>query len=247
MKKYLSLMLSLCISTCYAIGPNELIFDNTKFIKRTEKTQNHTVSAEYTPIDKNSSASITIMHVMGKNDPYKLANGLRHKKSIEVLEIDNVKEDRSDLLVSFIKFDMDNLKVQNNLCRIQRNPDNKSSVVFQYIDTKKLKSQTEGMVPFDYARITENVKQLPIDKYLTSLSQTKRPDEQMERHIPWYQRPYANRNMYGRPIYGNPNMYRNSHYRNTNMYRNSDRNHYRQDSNRYQNPNENRQAPRYSF
>src|SRR5207253_4126093 len=130
----LILMLSVWAIPSYAIGPSEIQFNEMKFFKHSEKMQNNIISAQYAPLDKNSPASITIMHVLGKPDPGKLAKGLKTKKSIEVVEIDNLKEDQSDLLVSFIKFDMPHLKVENNLCRIKRAADKTGSVVFQYID-----------------------------------------------------------------------------------------------------------------
>lgn len=190
MKKIILLLIGIFVQTSYAIGPNEIYFNNIKFFKKDEKTQNYIVSSDYAPVDGKSSASITIMHVMGKNDPGKLAKGLKEKKSVEVLEVENIKPDQSDLLVSFVKFDTTNSKVENNLCRIKTDPSQKGCVIFQYIDTKRLKGQ-EGVEQVDFTTLSENMKSLPLDQYVGSLSQNFRGRMDMSGRLPWYKRPGA--------------------------------------------------------
>ncbi len=191
----ISLLLAPFISTCFAMGPNEIMLNGTKFIKNIEKSKNNTISAEYSPANGNSSESIIITHVLDKNDPSQIASGLKGKKSIEVVDVDAVKEDRSDMLVTFVKFDLPNLKVQNNLCRIVKSANN-GSIVFQYVDTKRLKSSTDGATFPDFTQVSENLKQLPIEKYSTTLSQTQTRSYEPNRNysydnLPWYKRPNA--------------------------------------------------------
>lgn len=188
-----------CLSSAHALGPNQLSFNGMKFYKSDERTQNNVRIAEYEAVDGNNAASIVLTHVLDKNDPSKIATGLKQKKSIEVMDVENVKPDSSDVMVTFVKFDMPNLKVENNLCRIIKSPAQNGSIVFQYVEKKKLKSQAEGATIPDFTVLAENLKELPIDQYVSSLSQTRsetasyhQPARRVSNsNIPWYKRPGA--------------------------------------------------------
>ncbi len=193
------------VSTCVALGPSELTFNGIRFHKSDEKRQNNVIVADYEAYGPESTASITITHVLDKNDPGQIADGLKQKKSIEVMDIEKLKPDNSDVLVTFVKFDQANLKVENNLCRIFKNGQN-GSIVFQYIDTKKIKSQAEGATIPDFTQLADNMKQLGIDQYFTAQaaiaqngedfgqyrrSNIRRTQSYSNGHIPWYKRPGA--------------------------------------------------------
>jgi hypothetical protein len=129
-----------------------------------------------------------LTHVLDKNDPAQIVQGLKKKKSVEVVESEKLKD--GDYLVSFVKFDMPNLKVQNNLCRIKKDP-HQGSIVFQYIDTKRMKSQSEGAPFTDFTQVSEKVKELPLDSYMTAYSESRSYRPVSDSHIPWYKRPNA--------------------------------------------------------
>ncbi|HRE32075.1 MAG TPA: hypothetical protein PLD88_08890, partial [Candidatus Berkiella sp.] len=67
-----------------------------------------------------------------KNDPNRIATDLKGKKGVDIVDVESLTPDRSDLVIRFVQFDMPNLKVKNNICRIKRSSNNKGSVVFQY-------------------------------------------------------------------------------------------------------------------
>lgn len=214
MKNILKLLLiSPFIVNCYAMGPSEITFNGIKFVKNAEKRQNNNISAEYSPLNKNSAASLVVTHVMDKNEPTKIAKALKEKKSVEVVESEILNGDNSDVLVTFVKFDLPNLKVQNNLCRIIKSPSQGGSIVFQYIETNKLKSQTEGTTLPDFALMTDSIKQLPLDKYLTSMSEpmsrATRYVQQDNNNVPWYKRPNARA---GAEYYSRGNVRNTSYY-----------------------------------
>lgn len=203
MKKHILPLFFICqfLAPCYALGPYTIELDGVRFIKNNEKQQQNSTTAEYLPANKNSSASIVITHVQDKNSPHKIATGLKSKKSVEVIDIENINN--ADVMVSFVKFDIPNLKVQNNLCRIKASPNKNGSIVFQYIDTQKMKNQSEGAALPDFEKLGESLKQLPIDQYIATASQTREYKETSETkenrifnregngNIPWYKRPGA--------------------------------------------------------
>lgn len=187
--KRIFLMLSLvaAATTTYAVGPNELNFDGLRYYKISERTKGNSIAAEYKPQARNSAAQVIITYVTDKNDPNRIAKDLRGKKGVDIVDIESLVPDRSDLLIRFIQFDMGNLKVKNNICRIKRSANNRGSVVFQYVESKHLKHQAEGSVMPDFTKVADNLKQLPVEKYSTSLSQ-RMVHEYDEEYIPWYQR-----------------------------------------------------------
>lgn len=188
MKKLLLIILFSHIGNALALGPNELSFNGLKYYKNNEKHNGSSYSAEYAPANRNASSSIVITQVYDKNEPTKVVKSLRGKKSVEVVEVANVAANNSDLLVSFIKFDMPNLKVQNNLARIKAQSNGKGSIVFQYVDTQRLKNHAEGSAFPDFSAIAENMKQLPLDHYASTYSQ---PFSRQDRSVPWFKRPGA--------------------------------------------------------
>ncbi len=218
MKKLLVLLgVNLSLATCYALGPTEISFNGERFYKSNEKQQNSAIIAEYLP-NGNSSNSIILTHVLNKNDPSKIAQGLKTKKSIEVVDIESLNTDRTDMLVSFVKFDTSNSKVQNNICRIIRN-DKGGSFVFQYVDTKRLKGQGEGTTLPDFTQLSELMKQVPVDKYshatnsLPAQSYSHSYGSRTERsNIPWHKRQNARMGKGAYPGYNQKASYR-YHYR----------------------------------
>lgn len=186
-KALIFLLLGQLVSNCYAIGPNELTIDGMRFVKSNERAHNNSIAAEYVSASKNSSASVIITHVTDKNDPSKLVKGLKEKKSVSIIDTESLKPDNSDMLVTFVMFDLPNLKVKNNLCRIKRSPNQNGSIVLQYVDTKRLKSQSEGATLTDFAQISESVKQLPVDQYLSSMSH----HFERKSNVPWFKRANA--------------------------------------------------------
>jgi hypothetical protein len=193
MKKTLILIiLCHCFSLCKAVGPKEINFDGSQYLKTNEQAHGGSIAAEYSPQGKNDGSQIIITHVQDKNDPNKLAKNLKSKKGVEVIDIEKLKSDNSDLLVWFVQFDLPHLKVKNSICRIIKNPRQNGSTVFQYVETKKLKSQSEGAPLPDFTRLAENMKKLPIDQYPTTLSQSMTHSTSFKRpHIPWYKRKNA--------------------------------------------------------
>ncbi|MBS0288774.1 MAG: hypothetical protein JSS07_01895 [Proteobacteria bacterium] len=194
MKKILTIFgLNFCFATCYALGPNEINFNGITFYKSNEKQQNNAVIAEYTSVG-DSQASIILTHVLNKNDPNKIAQDLKTKKSIDVVDIESLNTDNSDVLVSFVKFDASNSRVQNNICRIKRSGEKEGSFVFQYMDTKRLKSQAEGTTLPDFTQLSEVMKKAPIDKILNSTSSAapnfaaRGERSPSAAHMPWYKR-----------------------------------------------------------
>ncbi|MCS5710398.1 hypothetical protein [Candidatus Berkiella aquae] len=201
MKKILSLLvLSTFMTASYAIGPNELSFDGARYYKISERTKGRSIAAEYAPQSRNSAARVIITHVTDKNDPNKIATDLKGKKGVDIVDVESLTPDRSDLIIRFIQFDMGNLKVKNNICRIKRSANNKGSVVFQYVESKRLKHQAEGSTMPDFTKVADNMKQLPVEKYSTSLSQRMIATDD-EEYVPWHQR-QRSRGYWGRqPMY----------------------------------------------
>jgi hypothetical protein len=172
MKKELILLISLqFVSTGFAVGPNELNFDGARYFKTSEKLNGNSLAAEYASRGGNSASKIIVTHVRDKNNPNKIATDLKTKKGVEVVDIENLKDDHSDVLVRFIQFDVPNSKVKNNICRIKRSANQNGSVVFQYVESKQLRSHAEGSVMPDFTKIADNMKLLPVEQYSTSLSQ----------------------------------------------------------------------------
>lgn len=190
MKKLVSIALLLHLGCAQAIGPSEINFNGMKFFKSNETSNGSSISAEYMPTNRSRGESIVITHVLDKNEPGPVITSLRGKKSVEIVEVANLN--KADALVSFIKFDLPNLKVQNNMARIKTAANNKGSVVFQYIETQRLQSSTEGSTFPDFSSIAETMKQMPIEHYTASGSEG-------------YSRPYDNKNYQGMPWYKRPN------------------------------------------
>ncbi len=192
------------LSTSYAMGPNEINFNGTRFYKSNERSQKNVLISEYEP-NNDSSATIILTHVLDKNDPSQIAASLKQKKSIEVMDVENLNPENSDVLVTFVKFDNASSKVENSLCRIIKNPGQNGSLVFQYMDSNNLNNKGEGAAIPDFTAVADSIKQLPLDKYLTTMSETKtyypsnarrraRYDNQYEGYnsnVPWYKRPGA--------------------------------------------------------
>lgn len=184
----LALMLCQLATASYAVGPNELNFDGFRYYKVSEKAKGNSLAAEYKTQNRNGYSSVIITYVTDKNDPNKIASDLRGKKGVDIIDIESLAPDRSDLLIRFMQFDTQNSRVKNNICRIKKSANNKGSVVFQYVENKHFKSgQTGGAELPDFTKIAENMKQLPVEKYSTSLSQrmTNYDDEE---YVPWHQR-----------------------------------------------------------
>ncbi len=181
----LFLLCSQCISTCYALGPNELMFNDHKYIKQIEKSHDRTFSAEYTSIHEKNK-KIILHQVLDKNEPSAVVDSLKQHKTVEIAEVENINND--DLLITFVRFDLPNSKVEQNLCRIIKNRHQRGCVVFQYVDTQKMTNQTNGFTTVDFTQVSENIKHLPLEEYVSTLSQTLRPKE---KEIPWYDRPGA--------------------------------------------------------
>lgn len=193
-----------CLSVCYALGPNQLVFDNIKFNKQAEKSHDQTYSAEYLPASK-SNAKVILYHVLDKKNPQVLLNSLKQKKGVEIVEVQN--GNNNDLLVTFIRFDLKKQNVEQNLCRITANENHKGSVVFQYTYTQKLKSPAEGVQTQDFSEAIDKIKELPLEQYISSLSQNLAPKA---KEIPWYDRPgaWAGRDEYLKRRY----YYRNNRF-----------------------------------
>ncbi len=83
MKKLITTVFCLTMATCgFALGPNEINFNGIKFYKNNEKTQQNVIISEYEPAN-GSSSSIVLTHVLDKNDPSAIAEGLKQKKLID--------------------------------------------------------------------------------------------------------------------------------------------------------------------
>ncbi|MGD9592584.1 MAG: hypothetical protein AB7V32_08700 [Candidatus Berkiella sp.] len=212
MKKILTTLFCLGYAvTSFALGPSEIYFNGMKYYKSSEKPQNNVLITEYEPAS-GSSSSIILTHVLDKNDPTIIAAGLKKKKSIEVMDVENLNPENSDVLVTFVKFDQSNAKVENNLCRIFKNPGQNGSLVFQYVDKKNL-NRGEGVSLPDFTLVAQNIKTLPLDTYLTTNSEPKSTYASSRRqnysngnrynnnnsnsysnknaNVPWYKRPGA--------------------------------------------------------
>jgi hypothetical protein len=204
MKKIISCLLC-CqwFSAAYALGPNQLVFDNIKFNKQAEKSHDQTHSAEYIPAS-NGNSKVILYHVLDKKDPQALLNSLKQKKGVEIVEVQNAN---NDLLVTFIRFDSKKQNVEQNLCRISPNANHRGSVVFQYTYTQKFKSQAEGIKTQDFTEAMDKIKELPLEQYISSLSQNLAPKA---KEIPWYDRPgaWAGRDEYLK----RRNFYRNNRF-----------------------------------
>jgi hypothetical protein len=190
MKKLLSLALLLHLGCAQALGPGEISFNGIKYFKSNEKFNGTSISAEYMPTSRTRGESIVITHVLDKNEPSTVVKSLKGKKSVEIVEVANIN--KADALVSFIKFDLPNLKVQNNMARIKTAANGKGSVVFQYIETQRLQNQSEGSTFPDFSSIAENIKQIPIEHYTSSgYSGYSRSFDRGNQNLPWYKRPNA--------------------------------------------------------
>ena len=204
MKKVITTLFCLAFAhTSFALGPNEINFNGTKFYKSNEKSQKNVLVAEYEPAN-GSSSSIVLTHVLDKNDPSKIASSLKEKKSIEVMDVENLNPESSDVMVTFVKFDNASSKVENSLCRIYKNAGNNGSLVFQYIDRKNINKGDGAAIP-DFTAVADNLKTLPLDKYITSMSETTTayaPSSKRQynnyntstsssNNLPWYKRPGA--------------------------------------------------------
>lgn len=193
MKKLLSLAIMLHLGCAQALGPGEINFNGQRFYKNNEKFNGSSISAEYAPVNRSNGESIVITHVLDKNEPSKVIKNLRTKKSVEIVEVANGAQ--ADMLVSFIKFDTSNNKVQNNVARIKPAANNRGSVVFQYIETQRSKSHADGNTFPDYTTIAENMKQIPIEKYTSTgnerFNSYDRPRYRYQyrnHNVPWYKR-----------------------------------------------------------
>lgn len=175
------------ITVCFAVGPNELNFDGTRYYKVSEKSHGKSIAAEYTTQRRNGYSKVIITHVTDKNDPNKIATDLKGKKGVDIVDVESLTPDRSDLIIRFMQFDTANSKVKNNICRIKKSSNNRGCVVFQYVENKHFQQQAGGSVLPDFTKLAENMKELPVEKYSTSLSQRfNRYDD--EEYQPWYQR-----------------------------------------------------------
>lgn len=196
----LMLLLSHCITLAHAVGPNELNFDGTRYYKVSERSHGNSIAAEYTTQRRNGYSKVIITHVTDKNDPNKIATDLKGKKGVDIIDVESLTADRSDLIIRFIQFDVANSSVKNNICRIKKSSNNKGSVVFQYVERKHFKQQAQGSVLPDFTKVAENMKELPVEKYSTSLSQ--RMNHYQEEYEPWYQQRQRYQGQWGRyPIY----------------------------------------------
>jgi len=183
----LMFFLSQFISVSFAVGPNELNFDGTRYIKVSEKKKGNSIAAEYTTQRRNGYSKVIITHVTDKNDPNKIATDLKGKKGVDIIDIESLNPDRSDLIIRFMQFDAANSKVKNNICRIKKSSNNRGCVVFQYVENKHFQQQAGGSVLPDFTKLAENMKELPVEKYSTSLSQRFNNYDD-EEYQPWYQR-----------------------------------------------------------
>jgi hypothetical protein len=172
------------------MGPNSLTIDGTQFVKNNERANGNSYLAEYVPVGGSGSLSVIITHVTDKNEPSAIVSNLKGKKSVSIIDTESLKPDNSDMMVNFVIFDLPNLRVKNNLCRITKNPNQNGSIVIQYVDTKRLKSQSEGATPTDFTQIAESMKQLPATQYLSGMSE-RYMGGRSGGNVPWFKRANA--------------------------------------------------------
>jgi hypothetical protein len=188
MKRMLLVFLLAQFTTvCFAVGPNEINFDGLRNFKVSERSHGKSIAAEYTTARRNGYSKVIITHVTDKNDPNRIATDLKGKKGVDIVDVESLTPDRSDLIIRFMQFDSANSKVKNNICRIKKSSNNRGCVVFQYVENKYFQQQAGGNVLPDFTKLAENMKELPVEKYSTSLSQRFNHYDDEEYH-PWYQR-----------------------------------------------------------
>lgn len=181
------LLLSLFNFAAFAVGPNQLNFDGAQYYKFSERFKGNSLVAEYRTQNRNGYSRVIITHVTDKNDPNKIASDLKGKKGVDIVDVESLTPDRSDLVIRFMQFDTANHQVKNNICRIKRSANNRGSIVFQYVESKPMRNQ-EGSIMPDFIKVADNLKQLPVEKYSTTLSQRMVTDDDEEYQPSWHQR-----------------------------------------------------------